>query len=80
MFQRPCGLAIWRDRLVVSERDAKRVQVLTLEGVPLQVLPDGESLTGRWADEERWWGADAGALRVHVLRHVARGEGSQPHA
>lgn len=55
MFQRPCGLAIWRDRLVVSERDAKRVQVLTLEGVPLQVLPVDATLFGLCANDECVW-------------------------
>jgi hypothetical protein len=51
-----------------------------VKGVPLQMMPHGESLTGMCADEERLWVADAGAHRVHVLRHVTRGEGSQPHA
>ena len=63
--QNPQGVAVVRGLLVVSE--AKRLQVLTPKGVPLQVLTLGHNLGGLCADEERVWVADE-AHRVHVLK------------
>ena len=46
-FKEPQGVAVWRGLLVVSEAGGWRVQVLTLEGVPLQILRfDGGSSLG----------------------------------
>ena len=45
-----------------------RVQVLTLEGVPLQVLPfDTSGLAGVCASGDRVWVVDRTANKVHVL-------------
>ena len=64
-FVNPCGVAVVRGLLVVL--DGERLQVLTPEGVPLQVLTIGQNLGGLCADEQRVWVADGNA-QVHVLK------------
>ena len=64
-FFNPLGVTVVRGLVVVSEE--KRLQVLTLKGVPLQVLTLGTSLRGLCADEKRVWVADRGADQVHAL-------------
>ena len=59
------GVAVARGRLVVSEE--RRLHVLTLKGVPLQVLAFGMSLRRLCADEQSVWVVDAAASRVHTL-------------
>jgi len=70
-FKEPRGLAIVRGLLVVSEAQGRRVQVLTLEGVPLQVLSldsSGLGLRGLCvATDGRVWVVDKEASKVHVL-------------
>ena len=50
-------MAVGHGRLYVSERRNRRIQVMTLEGEPLQVLasPDGEELGGLCVDGTRIW-------------------------
>ena len=55
-FAFPQGVTVVRGLLVVSE--ARRLQVLTPKGVPLQVLTLGERVRGMCANEERVWVAD----------------------
>ena len=56
-FNRPVGVAIGHGRLIVSEDDGKRIQVLTLEGEPLQILksPEKDELGGLCVDGDRLW-------------------------
>ena len=56
-FNCPVGVAVGHGRLYVSELEGRRIQVLTLEGLPLQVLdsPDGEPLYGLCVDANRVW-------------------------
>ena len=65
-FEQPWGVAVARGLLVVSERLGKRLQVLTLTGVPLQTMTfSGNGLFGLCADEERVW--VCGWDQVHEL-------------
>ena len=68
-FKKPRGVAISRGRLVVSE-SAGRVQVLSLQGLPLQVLSLDSTLTGLSAREGRVWVADRDGHKVHVFEAV----------
>ena len=43
-FLQPRGLALLDDRLIVAEFHGQRLQVLTLEGLPLQVIPTASHL------------------------------------
>ena len=61
------GEAVLRGVLVVSEYGGRRAQVLTLAGVPLQVLTFGSCLGGMCVSGERVWVVDQGAHKVHVL-------------
>ena len=56
-FNEPAGVAIGHGRLYVSERTGRRIQVLTLEGEPLNVVasPDGQPLGGLCVDDDRLW-------------------------
>ena len=65
-FTAPCGVAIVRGLLLVSESD--RLQVLTLAGAPLQVLAFGEMLGGIGVHNDLVLVADFGACQVHVLK------------
>ena len=61
-FQIPWGVAVVRGLLVVSDYwrlQARRLQVLTPKGVPLQVLAVGDWLTGLCSNEDRGWVCDA---------------------
>mmetsp|Transcript_16514 Transcript_16514/g.42373 ORF Transcript_16514/g.42373 Transcript_16514/m.42373 type:complete len:358 (-) Transcript_16514:430-1503(-) len=69
-FVQPTGMAHdGRGRLLVSEAGAKRVQVLTTEGAPLQVLPLPKAgrLYGMCVSNERAYIADYEQHQVHVL-------------
>ena len=68
-FMRPHGVAVVRGSLVVSEWAGGRLQVLTLDGVPLQVLPLlGSALAGMCVTSDgRVWVADGVKHAVHVL-------------
>ena len=57
----PAGVAVGHGRLYVSESCGCRIQVLTLEGVPLQVLdsPNGRELGGICVDGNRVWCLEA---------------------
>ena len=74
-FRRPFGVAVAEGCLVVSERDGRRLQVLTLLGAPLQVvgvqlgMDASLDLRGLWWDEDghRLYLADFGASRILVL-------------
>lgn len=46
LFVYPMGLAFAHGLLIVTESSGRRVQVLTLEGVPLQLLPVAPMLSG----------------------------------
>ena len=64
-------MVVVRGLLVVSEGAGKRLQVLTLEGVPLQVMHFVTPLVGMCADEQRVWvcgQADDDAYQVHELQ------------
>ena len=73
-FNSPVGVAVGHGRLYVSECDGCRIQVLTLEGLLLQVLdsPDGEALGGLCVDGNRIWcvgvGPEQGTSWVQLLR------------
>ena len=56
-FNEPAGVAIGHGRLYVSEKTGRRIQVLTLEGEPLNVVasPDGQPLGGFCVDDDRLW-------------------------
>ena len=60
------GVAVVRGLLVVSEREGKRLQVLTPKGVPLQVIALGEP-KGLCADAQRVW-ATQGLHDVHAFK------------
>ena len=53
-------------------KDSKRVQVLTLSGVPLQVIPMPSGIRGLCASDSdgRVWLADRNSHRVHVLEAI----------
>jgi len=84
-FREPIGVAFVRDMLVVSEGAGRRVQVLTPEGVPLQVLPFDDDLSGISARDGRVWVAspyENGGFdehghyqqgAVHMLELIPRG-------
>ena len=69
-FLEPWGVTFLRGLLVVSERFGERVQVLSLEGVPFQVLNFNVELCGVCADEHRVWVTDDDTHRVHALLHA----------
>ena len=61
-FAEPVGVCVGHGKLYVSEARGRRIQVLTLEGKPLQVLPlsvDGlgrlSQLGGLCVDDTRVW-------------------------
>ena len=66
-FGRPLGIAVLRGLLVVSEYRNKRVQVLTLKGVPLQVIKFADHPKGICADAQRVWVTE-GYDKVRVLK------------
>ena len=70
-FAEPCGVAVGHDRLYVSEARGRRLQVLTLEGKPLQVVPspDGNELGGLCVDGDRIWclGPHKAPSHVHIM-------------
>ena len=66
-FTGPWGVVVWRGLLLVSENEGRRVQVLTLDGVPLQVLPLDSELRGLCASGDRVWVTDHGADKIHEL-------------
>lgn len=61
-FDEPIGVAIAHGLLFVSEAGGRRIQVLTLEGEPLQVLPspDGGRLGDITVDREHVWTLEQG--------------------
>lgn len=69
-FREPRGVCVVRGALVVSEEAGERVQCLTLEGVPLQVITFASRLMGLCADHDRVWVADETECKVHVLGAV----------
>jgi len=69
-FTYPTGITIAQGgRLYVTERTGKRVQMLTLDGDPLQVLPApcGGWLYGVCADGERLWATSSSTNEVHLF-------------
>ena len=56
-FDCPFGVAVAHGRLYVSERRGQRIQVLSLDGEPLQVIesPDGRPLGRLCVDGENLW-------------------------
>ena len=71
LFNQPTGMAHdGRGRLLVSEAGAKRVQVLTTQGVPLQVLPlpTAGRLYGMCVHGEHAYIADYEKHQVHILQ------------
>ena len=68
LFEFPRGVAIAHGWLLVSE--ARRIQLLTLEGSPLQVLtvPGAKAMRGLATDGWRAYAADYEAHVVHVLK------------
>ena len=62
-FNEPIGVAVARGHLIVSEREGRRIQVLTLEGGPLRAVgsprlgnvPGGIKLGGICVDGSRLW-------------------------
>ena len=76
-FDEPTGVAVVHGLLVVSEE--RRLQVLTLKGVPLQVLPLGANLESVRGNEQGLWVPDwedftndgTGAWRGHYVHHVS---------
>ena len=59
-FAEPVGVCVGHGKLYVSEARGRRIQVLTLEGNPLQVLPLsvdglGRELGGLCVDDTRVW-------------------------
>jgi hypothetical protein len=75
-FRHPVGVALVSDLLLVSEYSGGRVQVLTLEGGPLQVIGPsafgGACLGAIGADARRATVCDT-AGRVHLFDLVRRG-------
>lgn len=71
-FEEPWGVAVCpcRSLLIVSEREGRRLQVLTLEGVPLQVLPLNSAVAGLCASDKRVWVTDVHAHKVHTVLDV----------
>ena len=67
-FKYPWGIAVVRGLLVVAEDSGHRVQVLSLKGVPLQVVPLGGVLIGVCSDERQVWVADRVLNQLHVLK------------
>ena len=68
-FNYPCGIETAHGRVYVTERTGKRVQSLSFEGEPLQVLPapcDGW-LYGICADGDRLWVTSSNQHCVHLL-------------
>jgi hypothetical protein len=70
-FEAPWGVAVFRGLLVVSEAGGNRVQVLSLDGLPLQVLQLDSGPTGLAVGEDRgehWlWVVGRHHNKVHVL-------------
>ena len=70
-FDQPTGMAHdGRGRLIISEAGAKRLQVLSPEGTPLQVLPlpHAGRLYGMCVRDESVYVADYERHLVHTLR------------
>jgi uncharacterized protein YaaQ len=71
-FNEPVGVAVGHGHLYVSERKGRRIQVLTLEGEPLDVFysPDGQELGGLCVERDRIWciGPFDGRNKVHILK------------
>jgi len=69
-FNYPCGIEIAHGRMYVTERSGKRLQALSLEGEPLQVLPapsDGW-LYGICLDaHDQLWVTSSNQHCVHIL-------------
>lgn len=76
-FNEPIGVAVARGHLIVSEREGKRIQVLTLEGGPLRAVgsprlggsvPGGIKLGGICVDGSHLWvtGPDESKTTVHI--------------
>jgi len=79
-FQQPSGMAVDPlGRILVSEAGAGRVQMLTLQGAPLQVLrlPTAGKLYGMCVSGTRVFVADYERHQVHVLQ-LASGTPSSP--
>mmetsp|Transcript_15152 Transcript_15152/g.35888 ORF Transcript_15152/g.35888 Transcript_15152/m.35888 type:complete len:165 (-) Transcript_15152:269-763(-) len=79
-FVQPSGMAIDpKGRLLVSEAGAGRVQMLTLQGAPLQVLrlPTAGKLYGMCVSGQRVFVADYERHQVHVLQ-LGSGTPSSP--
>ena len=69
-FVQPTGMTTdGRGRILVVEKGAGRVQVLTMQGAPLQVLPlpKAKQLYGMCVNGERVYVADYGGHEIHVL-------------
>lgn len=72
-FVQPTGMTTdGRGRILVAEKGTARVQVLTMEGAPLQVLPlpRAKQLYGMCVSGERVFVADYGRHEVHMLALV----------
>lgn len=83
LFDHPTGVAISHDRLYVSEggyrqaghgKGGRCVQVLTLDGEPLHVIPspDGKGLAGICIDSNRVWvmSEKASTNSVHIFEVI----------
>ena len=74
-FNGTTAIAIGHGRLYVSEDDGCRLQVLTLEGEPLHVIPspDGKGMGGICVDGEHVWviGEHTDPSNVHLFTLVS---------
>ena len=77
-FRQPWGIAICQDHVLVSEHSGKRMQIFTLDGVPVgQLCPDPDGcgdLASVWADQQtgRVLIADWDKRCVRVMQLLSR--------
>ena len=70
-FHYPFGVAVGHGRLYVSEQGSPRLQVLDLDGTPLQTIvsPDGQPLGRMCIEDENVWclGSEEGPTYGHIF-------------